>query len=143
MRNSNIDHRYNDIIGLPHHVSETRPQMPIIDRAAQFAPFAALTGYDSAVRETARITDRKIELDDMEMAILDDRLHILLDKKNDQPLVTFTYFVPDQRKSGGAYVRVSDSIKKVDPIENTIICTSGTAIPIDDLYAIDGDLFDE
>ena len=98
-----MNNRYNEIINLPHHVSKTRPQMPMSDRAAQFAPFAALTGYDSAIKETGRQTDEKIELDEEALTALDIRYQLLMDAFDDAPEVTITYFQPDERKAGGKY----------------------------------------
>ena len=96
--------QYEDIINLPHHVSATRPQMSMIDRAAQFSPFAALTGYDAAIKETGRLTDEKIEMDEEALNILNMKFQILVDSLDDEPEVTFTYFKPDERKAGGAYI---------------------------------------
>ena len=100
MRTSN---KYDEILSLPHHVSKTRPQMPMSDRAAQFAPFAALTGYDSAIKETGRLTDERIELDEEALTALDIRYQLLMDAFDDAPEVTITYFQPDERKAGGKY----------------------------------------
>ena len=97
MRTSN---KYDEILSLPHHVSKTRPQMPMSDRAAQFAPFAALTGYDSAIKETGRLTDEKIELDEEALTALDIRYQLLMDVFDDAPEVTITFFQPDERKAG-------------------------------------------
>ena len=91
------------ILSLPHHVSKTRPQMPMSDRAAQFAPFAALTGYDSAIKETGRLTDEKIELDEEALTALDMKYQLLMDVFDDAPEVTITFFQPDERKAGGKY----------------------------------------
>lgn len=103
-----IDNRkYAGIMNLPHHVSPTRPQMPISDRAAQFSPFAALTGYAGVIRETARLTDRKIELDETMLTALNERYQLLLSVLDAEPEVEITYFVPDERKSGGAYRTVT------------------------------------
>ena len=96
-----MNNRYDEIINLPHHVSKTRPQMPMSDRAAQFAPFAALTGYDSAIKETGRLTDEKIELDEEALTALDMKYQLLMDTFDDAPEVTITYFQPDERKAGG------------------------------------------
>ena len=98
-----MNNRYNEIINLPHHVSKTRPQMPMSDRAAQFAPFAALTGYDSAIKETGRLTDEKIELDEEALTALDMKYQLLMDVFDDAPEVTITFFQPDERKAGGKY----------------------------------------
>ena len=98
-----MNNRYDEIINLPHHVSKTRPQMPMSDRAAQFAPFAALTGYDSAIKETGRLTDERIELDEEALTALDMKYQLLIDALNEAPKVTITYFQPDERKAGGKY----------------------------------------
>ena len=98
-----MNNRYDEIINLPHHVSTTRPQMPMSDRAAQFAPFAALTGYDSAIKETGRLTDEKIELDEEALTALDMKYQLLMDVFDDAPEVTITFFQPDERKAGGKY----------------------------------------
>ena len=138
---SNSSTQYNDIINLPHHVSSTRPQMPILDRAAQFAPFAALTGYDAAIKETGRLTDEKIELDEEALNILNMKYQILIDSLDDDPEVTFTYFKPDERKAGGAYVKVTGTVKKVDDFERLIVMQNGTKMPMDDILNIDGTIF--
>ena len=138
---SNSSTQYNDIINLPHHVSSTRPQMPILDRAAQFAPFAALTGYDAAIKETGRLTDEKIELDEEALNILNMKYQILVDCLDDEPEVTFTYFKPDERKAGGAYVKVTGTVKKVDDFERLIVMQNGTKMPMDDILNIDGTIF--
>ena len=98
-----MNNRYDEIINLPHHISKTRPQMPMSDRAAQFAPFAALTGYDSAIMETGRLTDERIELDEEALTALDMKYQLLMDALNEAPKVTITYFQPDERKAGGKY----------------------------------------
>lgn len=132
---------YDDIINLPHHVSATRPQMSMIDRAAQFSPFAALTGYDAAIKETGRLTDEKIELDEESLNILNMKFQILVDSLADEPEVTFTYFKPDERKSGGSYVGLTGTVKKVDDFERLIVTQNGTKIPMDDILNIEGKIF--
>ena len=132
---------YDDIINLPHHVSDKRPQMSMQDRAAQFSPFAALTGYDSAIRETARLTDTKLELTEETMAVLNTRLQMVADSIAEQPELSFTYFKPDEKKSGGAYVTFSGAVKKVDDYERLAILQSGERIPIDNLLDIEGEIF--
>jgi len=132
---------YEDIINLPHHVSETRPRMPIIDRAAQFSPFAALTGYDSAIKETGRLTDARIELGEEALSILNMKFQVLLDNLDDSPEVIFTYFKPDERKAGGSYIDVSGTVKKVDDFERLIMMQDGTKIPMDDVVNIEGEIF--
>ena len=128
--------KYDDIIGLPHHVSATRPHMPMIDRAAQFMPFRALTGYEGAVQETARLTDEKIELTGDEKAALDAKLQRLADNLGSQPPVTLVYFRPDEKKSGGAYVTVTGQLKKIDQHMGVLILTGGERIPIEDILKI-------
>ena len=133
--------KYREIIGLPHHVSKTRPQMPMSDRAAQFAPFAALTGYDSAIKETGRLTDERIELDEEALTTLDMKYQLLMDVLDDEPEVSITYFQPDERKTGGKYVSATGAVKKVDDFERRIIMQDGLKILIDDVLSIDGELF--
>ncbi len=127
---------YDDIINLPHHVSATRPQMSMLDRAAQFSPFAALTGYDAAIKETGRLTDEKIELDEAALNILNMKFQILVDSLDEEPEVIFTYFKPDERKAGGAYVDLTGKVKKVDDFERMIVMQNGVKIPMDDILEI-------
>ena len=132
---------YEDIINLPHHELTTRQRMPRINRAASFAPFAALTGYDDAVRETARLTSERIELDEGTKEILNNKLRIALDKAGEQPEISITYFLPDKKKSGGAYVTVKAVIRRIDEFERLVIFTDKSSIPIDDIYEIEGDIY--
>lgn len=132
---------YADIINLPHHELTTRQRMPRINRAASFAPFAALTGYDDAVRETARLTSERIELDEGTKEILNNKLRIALDKAGERPEISITYFLPDKKKSGGAYVTVKAVIKRIDEFERLVIFTDKSSIPIDDIYEIEGDIY--
>lgn len=132
---------YDDIINLPHHVSATRPQMPMIDRAAQFSPFAALTGYDAAIKETGRLTDEKIEIDEDTKASLDMKQVYLMEIIDEQPEISVTYFLPDTKKSGGAYVTVTGNLKRFDEYERLLILTNGKKIPMDDIANIESDLF--
>ena len=128
--------KYDDIINLPHHVSTTHPHMPMIDRAAQFQPFRALTGYEDAVHETARLTDEKIELTEDEKAILDMRLQKLADEISSQPKVTLTYFRPDKKKAGGAYLTVTGQLKKIDDYGGALVLLGGERILIEDIVDI-------
>ena len=134
-------HPYNDIMHLPHHVSTTRARMPGIDRAAQFAPFAALTGYDTVIQETGRLTDRRIELTEDSRTALDRKQQLLLDNMADRPEVSVTYFVPDERKAGGAYVTVTGRVKKVDDYQRLLLLTDGTKIPLDEILDMESELF--
>lgn len=133
--------KYDEIMGLPHHVSKTRPQMPMSDRAAQFAPFAALTGYDAAIKETGRLTDERIELDVEALGALDMKYQLLMEALDEAPEVTITYFQPDERKAGGKYVSAVGTVKKIDDFERRITMRDGTRIPMDDVLSIDGELF--
>ena len=132
---------YEDILNLPHHVSKTRPQMSMLDRAAQFSPFAALTGYDDAIKETGRLTDEKIEMDEDRKAALDMKQAYLIEMTDEQPEISITYFLPDAKKSGGAYVTVTGNLKRFDEYERLLILTDGKKIPMDDIADIESDLF--
>ena len=136
-----MNRKYNEIMGLPHHVSKTRPQMPMSDRAAQFAPFAALTGYDAAIKETGRLTDERIELDVEALSALDMKYQLLMEALDEAPEVTITYFRPDDRKAGGKYVSAVGAVKKIDDFERRITMQDGAKIPMDDVLSIEGELF--
>lgn len=131
-----MNNRYADIINLPHHVSKTRPQMPIADRVAQFSPFAALTGYDSAIEETGRLTDSFIELDESRKAVLNEKLQSMLKNIKEQPEVAITYFQPDEKKNGGSYINISGVVKKIDEFEKCLILTDATKIPMKYIFEI-------
>ena len=133
--------KYDEIIDIPHHVSKTRPQMPMSDRAAQFSPFAALAGYDAAVKETGRLTDEKIELDEESLTALNVRYQMLVDALAEEPEVRVTYFKPDERKAGGAYVTITGAVRKIDDFGQMIIMQDGTRIPMGDVLSLEGDLF--
>ncbi len=134
---------YQDILYLPHHVSKTRKQMPIENRAAQFAPFAALTGYDDAIDETVRTTDECVVLDEDEAERLDRKLQHLLAHLAQTPRVRLTYFVPDIRKSGGAYHTKEGDVLSVDLQKGILTFADRTAIPLSAVCALDGEIFDE
>lgn len=134
---------YDDIIHLPHHVSSKRPQMPMSDRAAQFSPFAALTGYDDTIQETGRLTEQKIELDDEALQELNERFNILQEHLCEQPKVRFAYFKPDARKDGGAYLTVSGVVRKIKLYEREILLQDGTIIPVDDILKMESSIFPE
>ena len=127
---------YDDIINLPHHVSRKHPQMSIHDRAAQFAPFAALTGHGEAIAETARLTDRKIELDDYERLKLDEKLLILQEQIMEMPEISVTYFCPDEKKEGGKYVTVTKALRKINEMERTLLMEEGMQIRIEDILEV-------
>ncbi len=134
---------YNDIINNPHHTSKTRKRMSQTNRAAQFAPFAALTGYDASIHEAARLTENQIELDDKTKEILNMKLNFLKNHIKDRPYVTITYFVPDPQKDGGAYVDYSGNIRVIDEIKQTIIFTDRTTIAINVICDVQGEFFKE
>ncbi len=133
---------YDDIIHLPRHVSAVHPHMASIDRAAQFSPFAALTGYDAAVKETARLTDKRVELDEYMKGTLNHKLQIIADRIKEHPEIAVTYFQPDEKKDGGAYVTAAGAVKKIDEHERIIIMVNGTSIFIDEVIGIEGQLFE-
>ena len=133
--------QYDDIIHLPHHVSATRPQMPMSDRAAQFSPFAALTGYDAAIKETGRLTDTKIELGDEGLNDLNAKFQFLVEHLKDEPEVSITYFKADERKAGGAYLEATGSVKKLDDFERLITMQDGEKISMDDILSIESVAF--
>lgn len=133
---------YEDIIRLPHHVSRNHPQMPVRDRAAQFAPFAALAGYGDALRETARLTEDRIELSESDQDELNRRLRFLLDENfEDMPTVYITHFVPDMKKSGGAYVTAKGMIKRWNELDNTLQLMDGSSILIENILKIESTVF--
>ncbi len=136
-----MNKNYDDIINLPHHVSKKRPQMSIEQRSAQFAPFAALTGYDDAVKETARRTDRRIELEEGQKEILNNKLLYILENIYDKPEITFTYFIPDNKKSGGKYIDKTGIVRKIDMIEQYIQLIDKSKININDIIDIESELF--
>ena len=133
--------KYDDIIKLPHHVSKRHPQMSIMARSAQFAPFAALSGYDEAVKETARLTDKRIEIDDGLKLIINNKLNYILENLNINPQIIFTYFVYDKKKTGGKYVKKIGIVKKIDLIEKYILLTDKSKIPIEEIIDINGEIF--
>ena len=137
MREEKSSHRYDDIINLPHPTSENHPRMLLYDRAAQFSPFAALTGHDAAIKETARLTDERWEIAEDTKEQLNEKLQWIAENIDKDITVTFTYFVPDLRKSGGAYVTVTGSVKKIDEYEHKILLKDGTEIPMEQIKEIE------
>lgn len=128
---------YNDIIHLPHPTSARHPRMSLHDRAAQFSPFAALTGHDDAIMETARLTDCKIELSEDQKIELDRKMQALMPLLSEHPEVVITHYIPDFAKDGGAYLTFTGNLKKIDSIDNTMYFTDGTAISPDDVLSLD------
>lgn len=133
---------YDDIIHLPHHVSDKHPQMPMADRAAQFMPFRALTGYEDALTETARLTEDQAELDEDALGGLDARLRIVAEHLADRPEITVTWFRPDGKKAGGAYVSVTGWVKKIDTYERVLVMHDSTKIPIDNILGLTGEILE-
>ena len=133
--------KYDDILYLPHPTSAKHPRMPISDRAAIFSPFAALTGHAGAIAETARLTERKMELDEDAKAVLDLKQQILADKIDERPEVSVVWFRPDEKKDGGQYVTTTGQLKKVDDIERVLRLTGGTTVPLDDVLELRSDCF--
>ena len=127
---------FDDIINLPHHVSKNHPPMPMMNRAAQFAPFAALTGYDAVIQETGRLTDGFIELDDSKKEQLNRKIAELMEQINERPMVTIIFFKPDERKAGGTYSTISGQLKKVDEFRQLLIMEDETTIPFNCVFDI-------
>lgn len=133
---------YDDIISLPHHESAKHPKMPALDRAAQFMPFAALTGHNAAVMETERLTDARMELDEMKKEELNEHLQFIKEQLLQKPQISITYFLPDTQKNGGAYLTITGTVKKIEQTRHQVIMENGTVIPMDDIYEIESTLFD-
>ena len=129
--------KYSDIIDHPHYQSKTRPHMSMQQRAAQFMPFAALSGFDDAVKETFRITDQRVELDEDELALLNDKLQYLYVTKSSHPQVSITYFVNDIAKEGGSYETITGTVKNIDSVFYAVVMDDGMLIPIKDIFAIE------
>lgn len=134
-------YKYDDIINLPHHVSASHSQMPLLDRAAQFSPFAALTGHHEAIKETARLTEEWIELDESRKEMLDERLQIIRENLINRPEIIFTYYKPDEKKSGGAYLTVKGTVIKINEYEHQILLEDDTVLVVENLFSIEGELF--
>ena len=139
----NVSHKYDDIINLPHHVSKKHPQMSLHDRAAQFSPFAALTGHKAAINETARLTDEKQILSEDVIAKLNEQLNLIKENIGTNPIVTITSFVPDDKKSGGAYISNTGVVKKINEYNHTVVLTDKTVIPIEQISEMQSDIFSE
>lgn len=125
--------KYDDMIDMPHHVSVGRPHMPVLDRAAQFAPFAALTGYDRTIDERGRLTDRRMELDEAQKAVINEELQRALSVIEHHPVIRITYFIPDKEKEGGSYSTIHGPLAKINEIRRELVMEDKTRIPIDDM----------
>lgn len=132
---------YEDIINLPHPEPKNHMRMSKEARSAQFAPFAALTGHSDAIKETSRLTTKRIEIDDNLKSILNNKLQLIIDNIKDMPKITFTYFIYDNKKNGGKYINITGSVRKIDPIKGRVILLDKTTIPINEIINIKGDLF--
>ena len=132
---------YEDIVNLPPHISKKRPQPSMMDRAARFAPFAAITGYEEMVLEEARITEERIDLDEGTLSILNEKLNMIQEFIDEEPEIKITYFEPDKKKSGGAYIDITGTVKRIDEYECLVIMTDGKKIRIEDIYGLESDLF--
>ena len=132
---------YKDIIDMEHPTSKKHKRMSLYARAAQFAPFAALTGHDDALKETARLTEERVELDEDTLARLNERLNIVAENISSDAEVFITYFLPDEYKDGGSYPTIKGVVKRIDEYENVIIMTDGQKIPINQIYGLESELF--
>ena len=132
---------YEDIVNLPPHISKKHPQPSMMDRAARFAPFAAIAGYEEMVLEEARVTEERVDLDEGALSLLNEKLNMIQEFLDEEPEVTITYFEPDKKKSGGAYVNITGIVKRIDEYEHFVIMTDGKKIRIEDIYAMGSDLF--
>lgn len=132
---------YDDIINLPHPTSANHPRMSMHNRAAQFAPFAALTGYEDAIDEEGRLTEDKIELDEQRREALDEKIRLLMDHKELNPSVKITYYVPDEKKEGGAYKEHVGTIKKIDTLKHIICFDDGVELSVENLFDVESSIF--
>ncbi len=132
---------YEDIVDLPHHVSKKYPQPTMADRAARFSPFAAISGYEDMVKEAARVTEERIDITDATKELLNEKLNMIIEFLDEEPEVTITYFEPDKKKDGGAYISITGTVKRIDEYERIVLMSDDKKIRIDEIYAIESDLF--
>ena len=132
---------YSDIINLPHHISRRRPRMSVYMRAAQFAPFAALTGHGEMIAETARLTDSFDELCEDSANMLSQKLMLLTEKISDKPYITVLRFIPDKTKDGGEFSKISGNVRRIDEVNRILIFIDGTEISFDSIADMSGDVF--
>ena len=132
---------YEDIVNLPPHISKKHPQPTMMDRAARFSPFAAITGYEEMVLEEARVTEERIDLDEGALSLLNEKLNMVQEFLDEEPEIKITYFEPDKKKSGGAYIDITGTVKRIDEYECLVIMTDGKKIRIEDIYGLESDLF--
>lgn len=136
-----MNNNYEDIKNLPHYEPKYHPRMSSYQRAAQFAPFAALTGYEDLVKESSRLTDKKIELSEYERSILDEKLLLIQNNIKIKPNIIITYFIKDKKKNGGKYITISSNVKSIDLVNRFIKLVSNQKILIDDIYDLNSELF--
>lgn len=132
---------YEDIINIPRHISKTHPEASMADRAARFSPFAAISGYEDMVREAARVTEERIEITDAVKELLNEKLNMIAEFLGEEHEVTITYFEPDKKKSGGAYISITGVVKRIDELKRIVIMKNNKKIKIDDISALDSALF--
>ena len=132
---------YEDIINIPRHISKTHPEASMADRAARFSPFAAISGYEDMVREAARVTEERIEITDAVKEQLNEKLNMIAEFLGEEHEVTITYFEPDKKKSGGAYISITGVVKRIDELKRIVVMKNNKKIKIDDISALDSDLF--
>ena len=132
---------YEDIVNLPRHISKVHPQATMADRAARFSPFAAISGYEDMVKEAARVTEERIDITDATKELLNEKLNMIIEFLDEEPEVTITYFVPDKKKDGGAYISITGTVKRIDEYERIVLMSDDKKIRIDEIYAIESDLF--
>ena len=132
---------YEDIVNLPRHISKVHPQATMADRAARFSPFAAISGYEDMVKEAARVTEERIDITDATKELLNEKLNMIIEFLDEEPEVTITYFEPDKKKGGGAYISITGTVKRIDEYERIVLMSDDKKIRIDEIYAIESDLF--
>ena len=132
---------YEDIVNLPRHISKVHPQATMADRAARFSPFAAISGYEDMVKEAARVTEERIDITDATKELLNEKLNMIIEFLDEKPEVTITYFEPDKKKDGGAYISITGTVKRIDEYERIVLMSDDKKIRIDEIYAIESDLF--
>ena len=132
---------YEDIVNLPRHISKVHPQATMADRAARFSPFAAISGYEDMVKEAARVTEERIDITDASKELLNEKLNMIIEFLDEEPEVTITYFEPDKKKDGGAYISITGTVKRIDEYERIVLMSDDKKIRIDEIYAIESDLF--
>ena len=132
---------YEDIVNLPRHISKVHPQATMADRAARFSPFAAISGYEDMVKEAARVTEERIDITDATKELLNEKLNMIIEFLDEEPEVTITYFEPDKKKDGGAYISITGTVKRIDEYERFVLMSDDKKIRIEEIYAIESDLF--